>query len=123
MAPGALPERSDASGPNIVAYALQITDLDPIAYGLIFERFLNPDRISMPDFDIDFCVRGRDRVIDYVRAKYGADRVANIITYGKFGAKMIVRDLARVLEQFEGRRPLPGDDVRVLLEKLQAEQQ
>ena len=86
------------SGPgSLVAYALKITDLDPIALELLFERFLNPERVSMPDFDIDFCMLGRDRVIDYVANKYGRDSVAQIITYGTMAAKAVVRDVGRVL--------------------------
>jgi DNA polymerase-3 subunit alpha len=89
------PGRGSGAG-SIVAYALHITDVDPMRFGLIFERFLNPERISPPDFDIDFCMRRRDEVIDYVRTKYGRDGVANIITFGTFGAKMALRDLLRV---------------------------
>ncbi|MDR0340570.1 MAG: DNA polymerase III subunit alpha [Puniceicoccales bacterium] len=89
------PGRGSGAG-SIVAYALRITDVDPLRYGLLFERFLNPERISPPDFDIDFCMRRRDEVIDYVRQKYGRDGVANIITFGTFGAKMVLRDLLRV---------------------------
>lgn len=89
------PGRGSGAG-SIIAYALKITDIDPIRFGLLFERFLNPERVSAPDFDIDFCMRRRDQVVDYVRKKYGADRVANIITFGTLGAKMVVRDLARV---------------------------
>ena len=80
-----------------MAYALQITDLDPIRYDLLFERFLNPERVSLPDFDIDFCMDGRDRVIDYVAQKYGRERVSQIITYGTMAAKAVVRDVGRVL--------------------------
>ena len=86
------------SGPgSLVAYCLEITDIDPIEYDLIFERFLNPERISMPDFDIDFCVNGRDRVIDYVSEKYGDDKVSQIITYGTLSARAVVRDVGRIL--------------------------
>lgn len=86
------------SGPgSLVSFALKITDLDPIALDLLFERFLNPERVSMPDFDIDFCVIGRDRVIDYVMQKNGHDRVSHIITYGTMAAKAVVRDVGRVL--------------------------
>jgi DNA polymerase-3 subunit alpha len=80
-----------------VAYCLGITDLDPLEYDLLFERFLNPERVSMPDFDVDFCIKGRDRVIDYVADKYGRDRVSQIITYGTMAAKAVVRDVGRVL--------------------------
>ncbi|MDN5248147.1 MAG: DNA polymerase III subunit alpha [Wolbachia endosymbiont of Tyrophagus putrescentiae] len=89
------PGRGSGAG-SIVAWALQITDLDPIKFGLIFERFLNPDRISMPDFDIDFCQEKRDLVIDYVRKKYGY--VAQIITFGKLQARAVLRDVGRVLQ-------------------------
>ncbi|OGT63035.1 MAG: DNA polymerase III subunit alpha [Gammaproteobacteria bacterium RIFCSPHIGHO2_12_FULL_45_12] len=86
------------SGPgSLVAYALKITDLDPLALKLLFERFLNPERVSMPDFDIDFCMEGRDRVIDYVMEKHGHDSVSQIITYGTMAAKAVVRDVGRVL--------------------------
>lgn len=86
------------SGPgSLVAYALKITDLDPLAHELLFERFLNPERVSMPDFDIDFCIEGRDRVIEYVMNKHGHDSVAQIITYGTMAAKAVVRDVGRVL--------------------------
>lgn len=86
------------SGPgSLVAYALKITDLDPLALELLFERFLNPERVSMPDFDIDFCMDGRDRVIDYVMDKHGHENVSQIITYGTMAAKAVVRDVGRVL--------------------------
>lgn len=86
------------SGPgSLVAYALKITDLDPLALELLFERFLNPERVSMPDFDIDFCMDGRDRVIEYVMEKHGHDSVSQIITYGTMAAKAVVRDVGRVL--------------------------
>jgi DNA polymerase-3 subunit alpha len=90
------PGRGSGAG-SVVAWALTITDLDPIHFDLLFERFLNPERVSMPDFDIDFCQEGRDRVIDYVRREYGADRVAQIITFGKLQARAAVRDVGRVL--------------------------
>ena len=83
---------------SIVAYAIEITDIDPIKYGLIFERFLNPERISMPDFDIDFDYEKRQDVIDYVARKYGHDHVSQIITFGTMAAKMVIRDVARVLD-------------------------
>ncbi|HET9694291.1 MAG TPA: DNA polymerase III subunit alpha [Steroidobacteraceae bacterium] len=89
------PGRGSGAG-SIVAYALGITDLDPLLYDLLFERFLNPERVSMPDFDVDFCMEGRDRVIDYVAQRYGRDRVSQIITYGTMAAKAVVRDVARV---------------------------
>ena len=85
------------SGPgSLVAYTLKITDLDPLALDLLFERFLNPERVSMPDFDIDFCMEGRDRVIEYVMEKHGHDSVSQIITYGTMAAKAVVRDVGRV---------------------------
>ncbi len=86
------------SGPgSLVAYALNITDLDPLALELLFERFLNPERVSMPDFDIDFCMEGRDKVIEYVMERHGHDSVSQIITYGTMAAKAVVRDVGRVL--------------------------
>ncbi len=90
------PGRGSAAG-SIVAYALRITDIDPIKYGLLFERFLNPDRVSMPDIDIDFCYERRGEVINYVIDKYGADKVAQIITFGTLKAKAVVRDVGRAL--------------------------
>jgi len=89
------PGRGSGAG-CLVAYALKITDINPLRFGLLFERMLNLERVSPPDFDVDFCMRRRDEVVNYVRDKYGKDSVANIITYGTFGPKMIVRDLARV---------------------------
>lgn len=91
------PGRGSGAG-SLVAYALTITDLDPLEFGLLFERFLNPERVSMPDFDIDFCQDRRDEVIAYVQEKYGADRVAQIITFGTLQARAAVRDVGRVLE-------------------------
>ena len=91
------PGRGSGAG-SLVAYSLGITDLDPLQYKLLFERFLNPERVSMPDFDIDFCQDGRDRVIDYVRQKYGADSVSQIATFGTMAAKAVVRDVGRVLD-------------------------
>lgn len=90
------PGRGSAAG-SLVAWALQITDIDPIKYNLLFERFLNPERISMPDIDIDFCIEGRDKVINYVRDKYGHDKVCQIITFGTMMAKGVIKDVARVL--------------------------
>ena len=90
------PGRGSGAG-SLAAWALGITDIDPIAYDLLFERFLNPERISMPDFDIDFCMEGRDRVIEYVIGRYGPDRVSQIITFGTMAAKAVVRDAGRVL--------------------------
>ncbi|MBB6341396.1 DNA polymerase-3 subunit alpha [Pseudomonas fluvialis] len=89
------PGRGSGAG-SLVAYVLKITDLDPLAYDLLFERFLNPERISMPDFDVDFCMDGRDRVIDYVAEAYGRNAVSQIITFGTMAAKAVVRDVARV---------------------------
>jgi DNA polymerase-3 subunit alpha len=91
------PGRGSGAG-SLVAYSLGITDLDPLRYALLFERFLNPERVSMPDFDIDFCQDGRDRVIDYVKQKYGADSVSQIATFGTLAAKAAVRDVGRVLD-------------------------
>ena len=90
------PGRGSGAG-SLVAYALGITELDPIKHELLFERFLNPERVSMPDFDIDFCMEGRDRVIEYVAERYGRDAVSQIITYGTMAAKAVVRDVGRVL--------------------------
>ncbi|WP_210215276.1 DNA polymerase III subunit alpha [Lichenihabitans psoromatis] len=91
------PGRGSGAG-SLVAYALTVTDLDPLRFGLLFERFLNPERISMPDFDIDFCQNRRDEVIAYVRQRYGVDRVAQIITFGSFLARGVLRNVGRVLE-------------------------
>lgn len=91
------PGRGSGAG-SLVAFALGITDLDPLRYKLLFERFLNPERVSMPDFDIDFCQHGRDRVIQYVKSKYGADAVSQIATFGTMAAKAAVRDIGRVLD-------------------------
>ncbi|MET1254716.1 DNA polymerase III subunit alpha [Aliikangiella maris] len=92
------PGRGSGAG-SLVAYALKITDLDPLQYDLLFERFLNPERVSMPDFDIDFCMDGRDRVIDYVADTYGRNSVSQIITFGRLAAKAVIRDVGRVLSQ------------------------
>jgi len=91
------PGRGSGAG-SLVAYALKITDLDPLEYNLLFERFLNPDRVSMPDFDIDFCQGNRDRVIDYVKQKYGKDAVSQIATFGTMAARAAIRDVGRVLD-------------------------
>ena len=91
------PGRGSGAG-SVVAWALTITDLDPLRFGLLFERFLNPERVSMPDFDIDFCQERRGEVIDYVKQKYGADRVAQIITFGTLQARAVVRDVGRVMQ-------------------------
>lgn len=90
------PGRGSGAG-SLVAFALKITDLDPLEYDLLFERFLNPERVSMPDFDIDFCMDGRDRVIEYVAEKYGRQSVSQIITFGTMAAKAVIRDVGRVL--------------------------
>ena len=91
------PGRGSGAG-SLVAYSLKITDLDPLAYNLLFERFLNPERVSMPDFDIDFCQANRDRVIDYVKLKYGKDAVSQIVTFGTMAARAAIRDVGRVLD-------------------------
>lgn len=96
------PGRGSGAG-SVVAWSLTITDLDPLRFGLVFERFLNPERVSMPDFDIDFCQDRRDEVIRYVRDKYGADRVAHIITFGKLQARAVLRDVGRVLQMPYGQ--------------------
>ena len=96
------PGRGSGAG-SLVAWSLTITDMDPIHFGLIFERFLNPERVSMPDFDIDFCQDRRDEVIQYVRRKYGDDRVAHIITFGKLQARAVLRDVGRVLQMPYGQ--------------------
>ena len=88
------PGRGSGAG-SLVAYALRITDLDPIGYDLLFERFLNPERVSLPDFDVDFCMEGRDRVIDHVCERYGRDAVSQIVTFGTMAARLVVRDVAR----------------------------
>ncbi len=95
------PGRGSGAG-SLVAYALKITDLDPLRYNLLFERFLNPERVSMPDFDIDFCQGNRDRVIDYVKEKYGKDAVSQIATFGTMAARGVVRDVGRVLDMSYG---------------------
>src|SRR5258708_530049 len=96
------PGRGSGAG-SLVAYALTITDLDPIRFGLLFERFLNPERVSMPDFDIDFCQDGRDQVIRYVQQRYGRDQVAQIITFGTLQARGVLRDVGRVLQMPYGQ--------------------
>ncbi|MCB1519886.1 MAG: DNA polymerase III subunit alpha, partial [Hyphomicrobiaceae bacterium] len=96
------PGRGSGAG-SVVAWALTITDLDPLRFGLLFERFLNPERISMPDFDVDFCQDRRDEVIRYVQQKYGEDRVAQIITHGKLQARAVLRDVGRVLQMPYGQ--------------------
>src|SRR5699024_8467864 len=91
------PGRGSAAG-SIVAYSLKITDIDPIRYQLLFERFLNPERVSMPDIDVDFCYERRQEVIDYVVEKYGKDQVVQIVTFGTMAARMVIRDVGRVLD-------------------------
>jgi DNA polymerase-3 subunit alpha len=91
------PGRGSGAG-SLVAYALKITDLDPLQYNLLFERFLNPERVSMPDFDIDFCQTNRNLVIDYVKDKYGKDAVSQIATFGTMAARAAIRDVGRVLD-------------------------
>jgi DNA polymerase III subunit alpha len=121
------PGRGSGAG-SLVAYALTITDLDPLRYGLLFERFLNPERISMPDFDIDFCMDRREEVIDYVQEKYGRDRVAQIITFGALLSKAAVRDVGRVLQMPYGQidrlsKMIPLEGVKPLsVEKALAEE-
>ena len=90
------PGRGSAAG-SLVAYVLGITDVDPLKYGLLFERFLNPERVSPPDIDVDFCESRRGEVLEYVRQKYGERRVSQIITFGKLKAKSVVRDVGRVI--------------------------
>ena len=104
------PGRGSGAG-SLVAYVLKITDLDPLEYDLLFERFLNPERVSMPDFDIDFCMDNRDRVIDYVAQRYGRNAVSQIITFGQMAAKAVVRDVARV----QGKSYSLGDKLSKLI--------
>ena len=96
------PGRGSGAG-SVVAWSLTITDLDPIRLGLIFERFLNPERVSMPDFDVDFCETRRGEVIRYVQERYGADKVAQIITFGKLKARAVLKDTGRVLQMPYGQ--------------------
>src|ERR1700744_4224808 len=96
------PGRGSGAG-SVVAWALTITDLDPLRWGLLFERFLNPERVSMPDFDIDFCQDRRDEVIAYVQKKYGQANVGQIITFGELKARAVVRDVGRVLQMSYGQ--------------------
>ena len=91
------PGRGSAAG-SLVSYTLGITKLDPIRYNLLFERFLNPERVSMPDIDVDFCYERRQEVIDYVVRKYGKDRVVQIVTFGTMAARGVIRDVGRVLD-------------------------
>ncbi|MDR1255389.1 MAG: DNA polymerase III subunit alpha [Puniceicoccales bacterium] len=117
------PGRGSGAG-CLLAYLLKITDIDPIRFGLLFERFLNPERVSPPDFDIDFCMNRRGEVIDYVRSKYGKDHVANIITFGTLGAKMVVRDVCRVYdipyEEANRLAKMIPDDLHVTLDEALA---
>jgi len=114
------PGRGSGAG-SLVAYVLEITNLDPIKYGLLFERFLNPERVSMPDFDIDFCMSRREEVIRYVTEKYGEEKVSQIITYGSMKAKAVVRDVGRVLGMELGKvnmiAKLIPNDLKMTLEK------
>lgn len=105
------PGRGSAAG-SLVAYAMKITNIDPLRFGLIFERFLNPERVSPPDIDIDFCQTRRPEVIDYVRQKYGERAVSHIITYGTMGAKSVLRDVARVMDMSYA----DGDRISKLIE-------
>lgn len=114
------PGRGSAAG-SLVAWALQITNLDPLKYNLLFERFLNPERISMPDIDIDFCIEGREKVINYVREKYGHDKVGQIITFGTMMAKGVLKDVARVMGlPFEDSNTISGmipDQLKITLKE------
>ena len=114
------PGRGSGAG-SILAYAIEITDIDPIKYGLLFERFLNPDRISMPDFDVDFSDEKRQEVIDYVSRKYGHDHVSQIITFGTMAAKMVIRDVARVLDypysEADALAKMIPNEVHITIEK------
>ena len=114
------PGRGSGAG-SLVAYALDITNIDPLPYNLLFERFINPERISMPDFDVDFCQTGRPRVIEYVTQKYGEDRVGQIITFGKLQAKAVLRDVSRVFDlpysEADMLAKLVPDELGITLEK------
>ncbi len=112
------PGRGSAAG-SLVAYALHITEIDPLRYNLYFERFLNPERISMPDIDIDFPDRDRDKMIDYVKEKYGKDHVAHIVTYGTLGAKQVLRDVARVLNypSIDALAKMVPNDLKITLKR------
>jgi len=114
------PGRGSAAG-SLVAYAIRITDLDPLPYNLLFERFLNPERISMPDIDVDFCQDQREKVIEYVVNKYGRDQVCQIITFGTMKAKAVVRDVGRALDMPYGDvdkiAKLIPDDLNMTLKK------
>lgn len=114
------PGRGSAAG-SLVAYTTGITDVDPIRYNLLFERFLNPDRISMPDIDIDFCMEGRQKVIDYIKDRYGDTSVSQIITFGRMKAKLVIRDVGRVLgmsyDEVDKIAKLIPDDLKMTLDK------
>ena len=116
------PGRGDAVG-SLVSYLTGITNLDPLKYNLIFERFLNPDRISMPDIDIDFCIEGREKVINYIKERYGHKSVAQIITFGSMKAKSVIRDVGRVLGMTYGEvdkiaKMIP-DDLKITIDKAE----
>lgn len=119
------PGRGSVAG-SLVAWALQVTDIDPIKYNLLFERFLNPERVSMPDIDIDFCIEGRDRVIQYVRQRYGHDKVCQIITFGTMMAKGVIKDVARALgfpfEDSNALTDLIPDQLKVTLKEALEEE-
>ncbi len=111
---------------SLVAYALKITDLDPLEFDLLFERFLNPERVSMPDFDVDFCMDRRDEVIEHVSDMYGRDAVSRIITFGSMAAKAVVRDVGRVLGHAYGfvdriSKLIPPDPGMTLAKAFEAE--
>ena len=121
------PGRGSGAG-SLVAYALKITDLDPLEFDLLFERFLNPERVSMPDFDVDFCMDGRDRVIDHVAETYGRGAVSQIITFGTMAAKAVIRDVGRVLGHPYGfvdriSKMIPPDPGMTLAKAFEAEPQ
>ena len=121
------PGRGSGAG-SLVAYCLGITELDPIEHGLLFERFLNPERVSMPDFDIDFCMDQRDRVIEYVTQHYGSDKVSQIITYGTMAARAVVRDVGRVMDLGFGlvdqlAKLIPGEPGMTLSRALESEKE
>lgn len=119
------PGRGSGAG-SLVAYALKITDLDPLEFDLLFERFLNPERVSMPDFDVDFCMDRRDEVIDHVAKLYGRDAVSQIITFGTMAAKAVIRDVGRVLGHPYGfvdriSKLVPGDPGMTLAKAFDVE--
>ncbi len=121
------PGRGSGAG-SLVAYSLGITELDPIEHGLLFERFLNPERVSMPDFDIDFCMDKRDRVIEYVTNHYGSDKVSQIITYGTMAARAVIRDVGRVMDVGFGfvdqlAKMIPGDPGMTLTKAIELEKE